>query len=428
MQRSDLIQYFLRVRKTSEDICQPLDIEDYVPQPITDVSPPKWHLGHISWFFEAMFLNKYVRDYQPFHPGYAFVFNSYYESFGQRVERPSRGSLSRPTVAEVMKFRKHVTERMCDLIEKIDEKLWPEFCETVVLALNHEQQHQELMITDIKYILAKNPLRPAYTKKIAADDSVVGVKLPPAKFIEFAGGVYDVGYSGDGFYYDNERPLHKQYVNDFRLQNRVITNAEYLQFIEDGGYRDFRFWLSDGWETVRAQNWQAPLYWEQRDGEWYEFTLNGLQNLDLNSPVCHVSYYEADAFAQWAKKRLPTEAEWEVAARRSNANPSGGNFWDTGNLHPVPIRQANDSLQQMLGDVWEWTGSAYLPYPGYQRIEGPLGEYNGKFMINQMVLRGGSCATSADHARITYRNFFQPDKRWQFKGFRLAETVDDSRP
>ena len=420
MQRSELIQYFLRVRKTSEDICQPLDIEDYVPQPIIDVSPPKWHLGHISWFFEAMFLNKYVRDYQPFHPGYAFVFNSYYESFGQRVERPSRGSLSRPTVADVMKFRKHVTERMCDLIEKIDEKHWLEFSETVVLALNHEQQHQELMITDIKYILAKNPLRPAYAKNPHHIDRA-STKVPPAKFIEFAGGVYDIGYADGGFYYDNERPVHKQFVNDFKLQNRLVTNAEYLAFIEDGGYRDFRYWLSDGWEMVRTQNWQAPLYWEQRDGEWYEFTLNGLQKLNPNSPVCHVSYYEADAFTQWAKKRLPTEAEWEVAARLSKVSPGGENFWDANNLHPVPLKQSSDSLLQMLGDVWEWTGSAYLPYPGYKRIEGPLGEYNGKFMINQMVLRGGSCATPQDHIRITYRNFFQPDKRWQFKGIRLAE-------
>jgi ergothioneine biosynthesis protein EgtB len=420
MQRADLIKYFLRVRQTSEDICQPLAIEDHVPQPITDVSPPKWHLGHISWFFEAMFLNKYVRDYQPFHPGYAFVFNSYYESFGERVERPSRGSLSRPTVAEVMKYRQHVTQRMCDLIETIDEQLWPEFSATVVLALNHEQQHQELMVTDIKYILAKNPLRPAYIKgrsqEIAADK-----KLPPAKFIEFAGGVYDIGCAGERFYYDNERPVHKQYVHDFKLQNRLVTNAEYLQFIEDGGYHDFRFWLSDGWETVRAQNWRAPLYWEQRDGEWYEFTLNGLQKLNPNQPVCHVSYYEADAFAQWAKKRLPTEAEWETAARLSGAQPHGGNFLDANFLHPVPLKSADGSLQQMLGDVWEWTGSAYLPYPGYRRSEGPLGEYNGKFMINQMVLRGGSCATPQDHIRITYRNFFQPDKRWQFKGFRLAE-------
>lgn len=421
MQRSELIEYFLRVRKTSEDICRPLEIEDHVPQPITDVSPPKWHLGHISWFFEAMFLNKYVRDYQPFHPGYAFVFNSYYESFGERVERPSRGSLSRPTVAEVMKFRKHVTERMCDLIETIDEKLWPEFSNTVVLALNHEQQHQELMITDIKYILAKNPLRPPYLKGPASPDRPAATKLPPAKFIEFAGGVYDIGYTSDGFYYDNERPVHKQFVNDFKLQNRLVTNAEYLQFIEDGGYRDFRFWLSDGWETARTQNWQAPLYWEQRDGEWFEYTLRGLQKLNPNAPVCHVSYYEADAFAQWAKKRLPTEAEWETAARAAGVQPNGGNFLDSNLLHPVPLTASSNALQQMLGDVWEWTASAYLPYPGYRRIEGPLGEYNGKFMINQMVLRGGSCATPQDHIRITYRNFFQPDKRWQFKGFRLAD-------
>ncbi len=293
----------------------------------------------------------------------------------------------------------------------------------MVLALNHEQQHQELLLTDIKYILSLNPTLPVYQKQ--SPEVIQKKENAPtqSRFKEFPGGVYEIGYQGEGFYYDNERPVHKQYLEDFKLQNRLVTNAEFLAFIEDGGYRDFRFWLSDGWKKVQAENWEAPLYWRKIDGKWYEWTLSGLQPLNPAAPVCHVSYFEADAYAQWMGKRLPTEAEWEVAARLSDLNSAEGNFMDSGLLHPRPLQQtdAGNKLHQMLGDVWEWTGSAYLPYPGYRRIEGPLGEYNGKFMVNQMVLRGGSCATPADHIRITYRNFFQPDKRWQFMGFRLAD-------
>ncbi|MGH1362755.1 MAG: ergothioneine biosynthesis protein EgtB [Calditrichia bacterium] len=421
MNRAELTRFFLAVRQTTEDICAPLSVEDYVIQPILDVSPPKWHLGHTSWFYEAIFLDKYISGYTPYHPEYAFVFNSYYESFGTRVNRDMRGSLSRPTVGEVMAYRAHITNHMCDLIDNVDDAKWGEFCDTLVLALNHEQQHQELLITDIKYIFASNPLQPAYRENLPDND---GPALT-SQFIEFAGGVVEIGYQGNGFYYDNERPVHKQYLADFKLQNRLVTNGDYLRFVEDGGYNDFRFWLSDAWEQVKNGTLQTPFYWQKVDNQWYEFTLGGLRKLNLQAPVCHVSYYEADAYAIWAGKRLPTEAEWEVAARRCNVEGAEGNYFDSEAYHPQPATkssvQGDGRLFQMMGDVWEWTGSSYLPYPGYKRTGGPLGEYNGKFMIDQMVLRGSSCATSKNHARITYRNFFQTSKRWQFKGFRLAE-------
>ncbi|HQV33300.1 MAG TPA: ergothioneine biosynthesis protein EgtB [Calditrichia bacterium] len=421
MTRKELRDYYRRVRQATDDICAPLRMEDYVPQPITDVSPPKWHMGHTTWFYEAIFLGNYVPGYQVFHKDYAFVFNSYYESFGRRVQRDSRGSLSRPTVEEVRDFRRAIDERMLALIEDLPEAKWTEFSELLVLALNHEQQHQELLITDIKYILSTNPLLPTYLEQAARSS---GGAPPPSRFLLFAGGIHELGYQGDFFFYDNERPVHKVYLGDFTLQNRLVTNGEYLAFVEEGGYKDFRFWLSDGWETVKKEGWNAPLYWENHDGKWYEFTLGGLKKLDLNLPVCHVSYYEADAFANWSGKRLPTEGEWEVAARQSGVTRETGNFYDSGNFHPLALDgSANPAaMHQMFGDCWEWTRSAYLPYPGYKAVPGPVGEYNGKFMVNQMVMKGaGSCATSKDHARITYRNFFQPDKRWQFKGIRLAE-------
>lgn len=419
MRRTELRQAFLDVRKKTELICEPLKTEDYVPQPIEDVSPPKWHLGHTSWFYEAVFLEKYISGYKPFHLRFAFIFNSYYDSFGVRVDRPLRGTLSRPTIDEVMKFRTYVDEQMCGLIDTVQEDGWDAFCDLVVLALNHEQQHQELLLTDLKFILACNPLRPAYLDNL--DHLNLRVDVPKAKLIAFAGGVCEIGYTGNGFHYDNEGPAHQVYVNDFKLQNRLVTNREYLAFVEDKGYHDFEWWLSDGWRTVQDSGWQAPLYWEQHDGEWYEFTLGGLQKLNLDAPVCHVSYYEAEAFAYWSGKRLPTEAEWEIAARQVDGKPGDGNFYDARRFHPMPVAQDGDAMHQLMGDVWEWTASGYLPYPGYKRFAGPLGEYNGKFMVNQMVLRGGSCATSENHIRITYRNFFKPDKRWQFKGIRLAE-------
>jgi ergothioneine biosynthesis protein EgtB len=424
MTRNNLIAFFHEVRRLTEDICQPLTVEDHVIQPVMDVSPPKWHMGHTSWFFEAMFLDKMIENYRWVNQQYPFVFNSYYESFGQRIDRNTRGHMSRPTLAETLEYRSIITERMCELIDSVDEAQYPQFSKLVILGLNHEQQHQELLLTDIKYILASSPLRPAYQmlpERVGQHNA-----LPPLSFVPFTGGIYEIGYQGEGFYYDNERPVHKQYVHDFAIGDRLVTNGEYLQFIEDGGYRDFRWWLSDGWDTVKSEGWTKPLYWEQIDGQWYEFTLGGLQPLNPSAPVCHVSYFEADAYAQWRGKRLPTEAEWEVAARVTKQQPQGKNFFDKKYYHPVPLdagEAQQEGIKQMLGDVWEWTRSSYLPYPGYRRQAGPLGEYNGKFMVNQMVLRGGSCATSANHIRITYRNFFQTDKRWQFKGIRLAEDL-----
>jgi ergothioneine biosynthesis protein EgtB len=422
LSKNEIIKYFQRVRKVSEEICEPLVIEDYVVQPIEDVSPPKWHLGHTTWFYEAMFLDRYLKNYQPFHPKYFYLFNSYYRSLGDRWERPKRGVLSRPTVEDVYKYRRAIDERMMDLTDKIRENEWKGFSELLVLALNHEQQHQELLLTDIKYILATNPLFPVYQNSKTQNKNGGGIE---SDFVEFESGVYEIGFKGDGFCYDNEQPDHKMYLDKFKLQNRLVTNAEYLEFMEAGGYKDFRFWLSDGWDAVQKYGWQAPLHWGKIDGGWYEMTLNGLRKIVPEAPVCHVSYFEAEAYASWARKRLPSEAEWEVTARLVGAQPEQGNFYDDKNFHPVPVdpKKQNNSkgVFQMLGDVWEWTGSGYLPYPGYKQAEGALGEYNGKFMVNQMVLRGGSCATSRDHARITYRNFFQPDKRWQFTGFRLAE-------
>ncbi|MDZ7359876.1 MAG: ergothioneine biosynthesis protein EgtB [candidate division KSB1 bacterium] len=418
MNRSELKNFYFSIRKTSEEICRPLQTEDYVVQPIDDVSPPKWHLGHTTWFFETVLLQKFLPHYKPFHQLYNFVFNSYYESFGTRVARPKRGSLSRPTVKEIYAYRAAVDEQMHGLFESIDATQWPEFSRLVILGLHHEQQHQELLIYDIKYIFASNPLRPVYQKARPRTTQ----NIPDSAFIEFAGGIVEIGHAGDGFAWDNEMPAHRVLLDDYKLQNRLVTNGEYLQFINDGGYNDFRHWLSDGWFAVQQQGWQSPLYWEKIDGQWFIMTLSGWGELDPHEPVCHVSFYEADAFAKWAQKRLPTEAEWEHAARTVKANAAEGNFLDDQYFHPIPCRTTgSNGLHQMLGDVWVWTASAYLGYPGYRQEAGALGEYNGKFMSNQMVLRGGSCATPRNHIRLTYRNFFQSDKRWPFTGIRLAD-------
>ena len=418
MTRSEIVEYFLRVRKVTNQICEPLEPEDCVPQPIADVSPPKWHLGHTSWFFEAVFLEKHIPGYKPFHPDFAFIFNSYYESFGRRVERPLRGTFSRPTMSEIEKYREYTNCRMCELIDSVDASEWSEFEHLVVLALNHEQQHQELLVTDLKFILSCNPTLPPYSLDLAFQ-SISGTP-PKMSFVPFPGGLHEIGHSGEGFAYDNETPSHSVFLPPFQLGSRLVTNGEYLEFVEQGGYRDFRYWLSDAWLTVQEEEWEGALYWEKHDDEWYEYTLSGLQPLNVDVPVCHVSYYEADAYAMWSGKRLPTEAEWEVAA--DSVEVGDGNLFDAGVLHPMIARQTESApLCQLVGDAWEWTASAYLPYPGYRRFYGPLGEYNGKFMVNQMVLRGGSCVTSKEHIRRTYRNFFKPDKRWQFQGIRLAD-------
>jgi ergothioneine biosynthesis protein EgtB len=433
--RTGLLEYFKRVRRTTELLCAPLVTEDYVVQPIEDVSPPKWHLAHTTWFFETMFLVRSKPGYQPYHPQYAFLFNSYYQSLGERWNRPQRGVLSRPTVAEVYKYRGAVDEAMAAFIEELDERDWETTSDLIVLAINHEQQHQELLVGDMKYILGANPLHPTYDSTALlshfggsqGSTSRGGSAAKPGtidlKYADIPGGIHGIGHDQPGFCYDNERPRHKVFVNDFGLANRLVTNREYLDFVRDGGYSDFRHWLSDGWEAVQQNGWTAPLFWKEIDGDFCEITLHGIEKLQPDQPVCHVSYYEAEAYASWAGKRLPTEQEWEAAAAREATSVQAGNFMDSGLLRPRPAveRASSGAIAQLFGDVWEWTQSAYLPYPGYRHEEGPLGEYNGKFMINQMVLRGGSCATPQDHFRITYRNFFQPDKRWQFMGIRLAD-------
>ena len=409
----NIVAGYQRVRRQSEALCAPLVTEDYGIQTAPEVSPPKWHIAHTSWFFETLLLKPYCRGYQPLNDSFATLFNSYYDTIGDCHPRPQRGLLSRPTVGEVYAYRAHVDEHMAQLLDDNNHPQRSDIEKLTVLGMNHEQQHQELFVTDIKHIFAYNPLRPVYR-----DIEIPrGRSAPALDWLAFAGGVQEVGFKGDGFAYDNESPRHKVYLNDFRLASRPVTNGEFIAFINDGGYREPQLWLSDGWHTIARHNWQAPLYWEQRDGGWWSMTLSGMQPVDEQAPVCHVSFYEAAAFARWAGKRLPTEQEWEVAAA---GEPVLGNFVDNELLQPIAAPQ-DSGLVQLYGDIWEWTQSAYTPYPGYRQEYGALGEYNGKFMSSQMVLRGGSCATAFDHIRTTYRNFFYPHERWQFCGFRLAE-------
>jgi ergothioneine biosynthesis protein EgtB len=400
------------VRQLSEWICQPLAIEDYGIQSMPDVSPPKWHLAHTTWFFETFLLIPHLAGYQVFHPQFGYLFNSYYEAVGQRHPRPQRGLLSRPTVQEVYRYRAYVDAAMRSLLS---QSLDPNVESLVILGLHHEQQHQELLLTDIKHILAINPLRPAYRSDIPSSTQTSAILKE--QWLDYPGGLYAIGYKGEAFAFDNESPQHSVYLQDYYLASRLITNGEYLEFIQAGGYTDAAHWLSEGWFTVQTEQWQAPLYWEQIAGKWWVMTLRGLCPLNLHEPVCHVSFYEADAYARWAGKRLPTEAEWEMAAVQV---PKSGNLLESGLLHPVAA-QGITRPDQLFGDVWEWTQSAYLPYPGFRSDAGAIGEYNGKFMCNQMVLRGGSCATPPHHIRASYRNFFPPSTRWQFSGIRLAQ-------
>lgn len=404
-----MLDSYLKVRQISEKICQPLAIEDYTIQSMPDVSPPKWHLAHTTWFFETFLLLPHLPNYQVFHPQFGYLFNSYYEAVGARHPRHQRGLVSRPTVAEVYQYREHVDRAMTSLLADVPEN--SHLVDLVTLGLHHEQQHQELLLTDIKHILALNPLHPVYRHDLQDN-----LQTTESKFVwlGYSGGLYSIGHTGSEFAFDNESPRHQVYLQDYCLGSRLVTNAQYLEFIQAGGYQTAKYWLAEGWATVQSQQWQAPLYWELIDGEWWVMTLAGLRQLNGHEPVCHVSFYEADAYATWKGKRLPTEAEWEVAAVDL---PIAGNFLDRGHLHPIP---GEDVENQFFGDVWEWTQSAYLPYPGFQIADGAIGEYNGKFMCNQMVLRGGSCATSIDHIRPTYRNFFPPSTRWQFSGIRLA--------
>lgn len=405
------------VRQVTESLCEPLVAEDYVVQTMTDISPTKWHLAHVSWFFETFILNPHARGYKPLHPQYAYIFNSYYVQAGERHSRDQRGYLSRPTVEDVYTYRAYVDEHMFGLLETASEAKMLELAPLIEIGLQHEQQHQELLLTDIKHVFSVNPLCPIYHPQKAQPKAPV----PALAWVPFEEGLYEIGHDTDDFFYDNEGPRHRHFLGAYELANRQVTNGEYLAFMEAGGYETPELWLSEGWVTRQEQSWTAPFYWTKRDGRWDVFTLAGLLEVEPDEPVCHVSYFEADAYARWAGARLPTEQEWEIAARTV---PIQGNFVENGHFHPVPAGASGTEvgpLLQIYGNVWEWTRSPYAPYPGYEPQPGALGEYNGKFMCNQFVLRGGSCVTSITHIRPTYRNFFPPDACWQFMGIRLAK-------
>ena len=412
---AELVKRFRKVRDFSLRLCQGLEPEDYVVQSMPDVSPTKWHLAHTTWFFETFVVKVWLRLYRSEVPQYAYLFNSYYNAAGDMHRRDLRGLISRPTVQETYRYRKSIDECVVQLIDEADDALLAEIEPVLILGIHHEQQHQELLVTDIKHVFAQNPLYPIFEEAKFISDAQ---KLSSPRFVDFDEATIPIGCGDGGFSYDNEGPRHRALVGPFSLATRPVTNGEYLAFIDAGGYTRSEFWLSLGWTTVQEQRWQAPLYWVKRDGQWWNFTLSGFRPIEETEPVTHVSYFEADAYANWDGARLPTEFEWE---RAGVGLAIKGNFVDAQRFHPAPAPGQNGSeLQQMFGDVWEWTRSAYLPYPGYRSAPGALGEYNGKFMCNQMVLRGGSCATSLDHIRPTYRNFFQPEKRWQFTGVRLA--------
>jgi ergothioneine biosynthesis protein EgtB len=413
--RQALAARYQQVRQATEALCAPLAPEDYVVQSMPDCSPTKWHLAHVSWFFETFLLKPSAPQYAPIDPQYAYLFNSYYNAVGDKYPRPQRGLVSRPTVSEVYQYRRYVDEHVLDLVECADEALLTDITPVVTLGLHHEQQHQELIVTDLKHMLSHNPLFPVYAT--SSPTGAAGASSPMG-WHDFPEGVYWIGYAGDDFAFDNEGKRHREFLESFRLGSRLVSNADYLAFMQDGGYQRSEFWLSMGWATVQQQGWRAPLYWDDDDGGWWQYTLGGRRPVDPAEPVTHISYFEADAYAHWAGARLPSEAEWEVAA---TTVPIDGNFVENGRFHPTPADPRPAPLKQMFGDVWEWTRSSYSPYPGFRIAPGALGEYNGKFMCNQYVLRGGSCATPRSHIRPTYRNFFPPDARWQFSGVRLAQ-------
>ncbi|MBZ5510277.1 MAG: ergothioneine biosynthesis protein EgtB [Acidobacteriia bacterium] len=419
-----LARQYSEVRATTVRLAAPLSAEDQMLQSMPEASPAKWHLAHTTWFFETFLLTPHARNYRPFDGRFRQLFNSYYKQVGGHPYRGARGLMSRPSLDEVHAYRRGVDEAMLALIERAGDPVLA----LVELGLNHEQQHQELILTDIKHALWSSPMRPAYRARPAQLSSPATQVPDPwdtRSYIwqEFKGGIHQIGHAGQGFAFDNEGPRHEVLLRPFRIASRAVTSGEWLEFMADGGYRNPALWLSDGWDAICAQNWEAPLYWERRDKEWWQCTMSGTRRVEESEPVCHVSYYEADAYARWAGARLPLEAEWEIAADR---NPSRGTMLEDEVFHPRRTRVADSShaLQQMFGDVWEWTASPYVAYPGFRPAPGALGEYNGKFMCNQFVLRGGSCATPSGHIRATYRNFFPPQARWQFSGVRLASDSD----
>jgi ergothioneine biosynthesis protein EgtB len=414
---ADLARRYAAVRAATRALAEPLELEDYCLQSMPDASPVKWHLAHTTWFFEEFVLARQVPGHVPFHPRFGYLFNSYYESVGRMHPRPQRGLLTRPTVAEVWRWREHVDVAMAELLAR---GVSDEAAAVIEVGLQHEQQHQELVLTDLKHGFSCNPLRPVYRDEPLR----AGDEPSPVRWLEHEGGLVEVGHSGHGrFGFDNEFPRHPTWLQPFAIASRLVTCGEWLEFIADGGYRRTELWLAAGWEVVQRLGWLAPLYWEHEGDDarepWRLFTLAGMRAIDPAEPVCHVSLYEADAFARWRGARLPTEQEWEHACGRLSVT---GNFVESGAFHPraLAMHPAHPGPHQAFGDVWEWTSSAYAPYPGYRPWSGSLGEYNGKFMCSQLVLRGGSCATPASHARASYRNFFPPEARWQFSGLRLA--------
>ena len=404
---------FATVRAATRALAAPLSAEDCAIQSMPEASPTKWHLAHTTWFFETFILAKRDPKRAPFHPAFRVLFNSYYNAVGDKHPRPQRGLLSRPSLAEVLEYRERVDREIVALIDS--GALEPEFQALVDLGIQHEQQHQELILTDLKHMLSCNPMRPAYQKHWP----LTPIQTREQRWIRVHGGERRIGHDGNGFSFDNELPRHTVWIHDFDMASHPVNNGEFIDFIDDGGYRRPELWLSAGWDMVCTRGWEAPLYWERHGDRWHTFTLHGLAPVERNTPVCHVSFFEADAFARWAGGRLPTEAEWEVAADGASLE---GNFQESGMLHPLAPREIapEGTLAQLFGDVWEWTRSDYAPYPGFRPARGAVGEYNGKFMANQYVLRGGSCATPASHIRPSYRNFFAADSRWQFSGLRLA--------
>ncbi|MFQ5719624.1 MAG: ergothioneine biosynthesis protein EgtB [Acidobacteriota bacterium] len=409
-------EQFFKTRQVSLELAAPLSAEDCSLQSMTDASPVKWHLAHTTWFFETFVLGPHVAGYRPVDPAFTVLFNSYYNGVGAMHPRPERGMLSRPGLEDVLSYRRHVDESMLTLLGASSPS--PGVCERIRLGLEHEQQHQELILTDVKHLLAQNPLKPAYLENRSFSRDRVGERW----WVTCEGGLCEVGHAGGGFAFDNESPRHRVWLDPFKIASHPVTSGEFMEFIDDGGYGRPELWLASGWDTVKASGWRAPQYWECHDGQWQVFTLRGAVPVDPDLPITHLSFFEADAFARWAGARLPTEAEWEIAARHT---PVSGNFLESGLLHPEATGETppDGELAQAFGDVWEWTRSAYGPYPGFQPLPGALGEYNGKFMCDQYVLRGGSCATPTAHMRATYRNFLPPAARWQFSGIRLARSA-----